>query len=155
MQLTPHRFDDLSDIQYQIFTQTDAGTRRATVMVLQFTGTFGDGSAGNDDGVFMRMITLAALSVWRTHGVVFDLRELNYVWGDKIWEIFGHGIHPPGVEKLPYATVISDRCREGFATCMSIVEPVFEELEAAVANVRDRAQRALDNMWAEIDTESG
>jgi hypothetical protein len=155
MQLTPHCFDDLSDIQYQIFTQTDARTRRATVMILQFSGTFGGGSAGNDDGVVMRMITFAALSVWHADGVVFDLRELNYVWGDKIWEIFGCGIDPSGVEQLPYATVISDRCRQGFSTCMSIVEPVFEELEPAITNVRDRAQRALDDVWAEIDTESG
>ena len=140
MQLTEHRFEDLSDIEYRLYTCDITVNRRASAMVIAFSGTFGEGSAGNNDGVFMRMITHSALSVWRVQAVVFDLRELDYNWGDKIFEVFGNGIEPSGVENLPFATVISDRCRPGFASCMSIIEPAFEDLGAALDNVRSRAQ---------------
>ena len=80
---------------------------------------------------------------------------MNDRWGDKIWETFGRGIDPSGVEDLPYATVISDRCRNGFETCMSIIEPVFDDVESALANLKARAQKALDAIWAEINAEGG
>ena len=155
MDLTEHRFDDLSDIQYRIYTCDISAKRRATAMVLAFSGTFGVGSAGNNDGVFMRMVTYSALSVWRSHAVVFDLRELTYTWGDKIAETFGCGVDPSGVEDLPYATVISGRCRQGFSTCMSLVEPAFDDVESALDNLRPRAQAALDKLWADADAAGG
>lgn len=146
------KFSDLSKLTYRIFTIERKVVHNVCLTVFEWTGTFGDGSRGNDDGVFMRVTTLAALSAWHTHGVVFDLRQLGYTWGDKIWETFGRGIDPSGVEDLPYATVISDRCRPGFATCMSIIEPTFDSLDFAVENVFDRAHTRLTDIFADLDS---
>ena len=138
-------FSDLSDLKYRIFTIERNKRHRLNLTILEWTGTYGYGSQGNYDGVFMRVVTYAALSAWHSHGVIFDLRGLEYEWGDKILEMFGRGLDPSGVEDMPYATLISEKCRPGFSTCMSIVEPVFDTLESAVEDV---ARRALENPYA-------
>ena len=140
MELTELHFTDLSEIQYQIFTCDMSGKRNAEAMILRFSGSFGVGSEGNADGEFMRTITLCALSLWHTDAVVFDLRELDYTWGNKIWAMYGHSFEPSGLGDLPFATVISDRCRSGLESCKSIVGPMFEDLESAIENLRPRVQ---------------
>lgn len=145
------KFSDLSNLTYRIFTLERKIVRMACVTVMEWSGVFGDGSRGNDDGVFMRVITLAALSAWHANGVVFDLRNLHYEWGDKIWEMYGRGIEPSGVEYLPYATVISEKCMPGFKTCMSIIEPAFDTLEEAINDVVTRSHLRLVEISAELD----
>lgn len=145
------KFSDLSKLTYCIFTLERKMVHTVRVTVLQWNGVFGDGSRGNDDGVFMRVTTLAALSAWHANGVVFDLRNLHYQWGDKIWEMFGRGIDPSGVEDLPYATVVSEKCIPGFRTCMSIIEPAFDTMEEAINDVVNRSHLRLVEMFAELD----
>lgn len=146
MQLHEHRFDELSDIQYRIFTCDISDERTATAMVLRFTGSYGHGSAGNNDGHFMRTVTLSAVSLWMVDAVVFDLRELDYEWGNTIWGMYGRSIDPSGIEDLPFATVVSERCRAGFESCEGIVGPLFDDLDAAIDNIRPRAQKYLADL---------
>lgn len=150
MHLTEHRFEDLSDLKYRIFTCDLGGEHHAQAMVLQFSGTYGVGSEGNGDAEFMRVTSLAALSAWRVHAV----RELDYEWGNSIWSVFGHGIDPSGVERLPVALVVSERCRTGFASCASLVPKMFDDLESALAFVGPPAIACLDQMFAELDGSS-
>ncbi|MBN8599545.1 MAG: hypothetical protein J0M26_00735 [Planctomycetes bacterium] len=86
------KFNDLSTLSYRIFTVERKVAHTVCVTVMEWSGVFGHGSRGNDDGVFMRVTTLAALSAWHANGVVFDLRNLHYEWGDKIWKMYGRGI---------------------------------------------------------------
>lgn len=151
MQLIEHRFDDLSRLQYRIFTCELGGKHNPTALVLKFSGVYGVGSAGNGDAAFMRVITRAATSGWRCHAAVFDLRELGYEWGDSIWGVFGRGIEPSGVESLPCALVVSDLCRGGFSTCSGLVPPMFDDLESAIAFVGEPARVELDRLFAELD----
>jgi hypothetical protein len=140
MELVERHLLDFSDIQYRIFTCDLGGDSELTALVLEFSGRYGYGSLGNADGQFMRTITLCALSLWTVEAVVFDLRELEYEWGNTIWGMYGHSIDPSGIGDLPYATVVSDLCRAGFQTCESIVGPLFDDLESALENIRPRAR---------------
>jgi hypothetical protein len=151
MDLSEHRFDELSRLQYRIFSCSLGGKHHAKALVLKFSGVFGDGSEGNGDGDFMLAITRAATLVWHSNAVVFDLRELTYEWGDSIWRIFGRGIEPSGTEGLPCALVISDLCRGGFSTCQSIVPRMFDDLESAIGFVGEQARAKLDRLFDELD----
>lgn len=144
-------FNDLSTLSYRICSVERKIAHTVCVTVMEWRGVFGHGSRGNDDGVFTRVTTLAALSAWHTNGVVFDLRNLHYEWGDKIREMYGRGIDPSGVEDLPYATVISDKCMPGFKTCMSIIQPAFDTLEEAFNDVVARSHLRLFEMFSEFD----
>jgi hypothetical protein len=151
MDLIEHRFEELSCLQYRIFSYDLGGKHRPTALVLRFAGVYGVGSAGNGDAEFMRVITRAALEAWHCHAVVFDLRELAYDWGDAIWRVFGRGIRSSGVEDLPCALVVSDLCRGGFSTCRGLVPPMFDDLESALAFVAEPARAELERMFAELD----
>lgn len=151
MDLNEHRFEELSRLEYRIFTCSLGGKHHAKALVLKFAGTYGIGSAGNGDADFMLAITRAATSVWRSHAFVFDLRELSYEWRDAIWRIFGRGIEPSGTEGRPCALVVSDLCRRGFSTCQSIVPPMFDDLESAIQVVAEQARAYLDRLFDELD----
>jgi hypothetical protein len=56
MELAEHRFDELSRLQYRIFTCALGGKHNARALVLKFSGVYGVGSAGNGDADFMRVI---------------------------------------------------------------------------------------------------
>lgn len=139
-----HKFSDLSQLTYRIFTIDRRVRHTVSLTILEWTGIYGHGSLGNDDAVYMRVITQAALSAWHSHGVIFDLRNLHYEWGNGIWAIFR-------VKDVPFATIISELCRPGFQTCMPIIEPAFTTLEPAVENVMGRAQIRLEALFAELD----
>ena len=132
MQYIEHRFGDLSQLEYRIQTCRLGGKHHATAMILGFSGRYGVGSAGNGDSEFMRITSLAALSAWRVHAVVFDLRQLKYEWGNGIWSVFGHGIDPSGVDEMPVAMVVSDLCRNGFSTCAGMVPKMFDDIDSAL-----------------------
>jgi hypothetical protein len=151
MELVEHRFDELSRLQYHVFTCALGGRHNATALVLRFSGVYGVGSAGNGDAGFMRVITQAALSAWHSHAVVFDLRELSYEWGDSIWGVFGRGIPPSGVERLPCALVVSDLCRGGFSSCLGLVPPMFDDMESAINFVGEPARVGLEQLFADPD----
>ena len=151
MELVEHRFDELSRLQYRIFTCALGGKHNPTALVLKFSGVYGVGSAGNDDAALMRIITHAATSTWLSQAAVFDLRELAYEWGDSIWKVFGRGIETSGVEGLPCALVVSDLCRRGFSSCAGFVPPMFDDLDSAIAFVTKPARLELDRLFAEPD----
>jgi hypothetical protein len=150
VELIEHRFEDLSRLKYRIFTCSLGGKHHATAMVLKFSGTYGVGSDGNGDADFMHVITLAALSAWHCHAVVFDLRELSYEWGNAIWGVFGRAARSFG-EDLPCALVVSDLCRGGFSTCQKLVPPMFDELSSAITFVSEPAKAGLEKFFAELD----
>ena len=151
MDFTEHRFSDLSNLEYRIRTRRLGGKHHAKVMILQFSGTYGVGSDGNGDSEFMRVISLAALSAWRVHAAVFDLRQLKYEWGNGIWSVFGRGIDPSGIRDMPVAMVVSDLCRDGFASCAGMVPKMFDDLDSAIAHVGPPAIESLDKLFAELD----
>jgi hypothetical protein len=141
MELSERRFEDLSRLQYRIFTCALGGDRNRSALVLNFSGVYGVGSAGNGDAAFMRIITQAALSSWDSDAVVFDLRELAYEWGDAIWGVFSRGVARSRAERVPCALVVSDLCRGGFSTCRNLIPPMFDDLELAITFVGEQVVR--------------
>lgn len=136
MDFCERQFEDLSDLQYRVFTSTPGSEYGDAVLVLEFSGVFGHGSGGHGGGVYMRAITLAAIASWVHDAVIFDLRGLDYEWGNDIWDVFGGPSIPPFTVEHPQALVVSDRCRRGFSTCTDMIPKMFDDLESAVAFVK-------------------
>ncbi len=74
------KFTDLSKLTYRIFTLERKVVHTVRVTVMEWDGVFGDGSRGNDDGVFMRVTTLAALS-HGTHMVSSSIFAISTMYG--------------------------------------------------------------------------
>ena len=147
MELKPISFRDLSDIEFALAMGVGP-TTGCGILVVSFTGICGIGSDGNDDAEFMRAIVVAALDAWTPSGLVLDLRQLSYEWGDLMTGVLCGGDRCCAVPMLPAAVLVSDLCREGLT---SLVERemggvpaqwLFDDLEIAVREIETQMQAA-------------
>src|SRR5262249_10176093 len=95
----------------------------------------------NPDARAMNAAVAAALVVWDVDGVVLDLRNLSYVWGDGLLQVF-RPTAPGGYRALAWAVVASERCRAVRTLIGDAL--VFDDLDAAIAHAariaRERAR---------------
>jgi hypothetical protein len=114
------------------------------VLVVRYSGVYPFGSAGNADARYMYAMAKAAVAAFEPWGVIHDLSDLRYKWGDLLEMVFSVG---PEVEPSPVAAVVGPGCEEAVRTlCHGINsdEPleslgwVFRDLESAWRYVADR-----------------
>ena len=119
------------DIKYRvlIYELGDEGDELEAA-VLQFSGAYGYGSLGNGDAIYMIAIRDFIVELVNPCALIFDLRELQYEWGNAIWAMFQ-------CAELPFATIVSDKC-SGFQTC-GVAEPMFEALDPALVHLQPLA----------------
>ncbi len=111
-----------------VYELGDVGDELEAVAI-KFMGSYGDGSAGNGDAAYMIAIRDYIVSCVLPAALIFDLRELEYEWGNTIWNMFQCD--------EPFATIVSERCK-GFRTC-GVAKPMFYDMEAALECLRPRA----------------
>jgi hypothetical protein len=86
MQTERLELDDISAIRAEISRAIPDG--ETSVLTLAFRGVYRDGSAGNPDARYMAAIATQAVYAWEPRAVVYDLRTLEYRWGDGILQLF-------------------------------------------------------------------
>ena len=144
---TELRLGDLSDIQYRICSCHCQSDATHTLLTVAFLGRYRDGSAGHGDVRFMTAVIQGALTAWRCEGLVIDLRELTYEWGDDATALlYGE------FQRRPAALVTSDRNRGPLESLRAtglrplvgteLAHPLCLSLEEALANVEHRAHEA-------------
>src|SRR5687768_5273505 len=77
--LTQVDLSKYSALQASVFLTLDN-----TVIVAKFQGVYRHGSEGNGDGLFMAATIAAYVAIWNPLGLILDLRELQYEWGNTI-----------------------------------------------------------------------
>lgn len=114
------------------------------VLVVRYSGEYPCGSAGNADARYMHAMAKAAVAAFEPWGVIHDLSDLRYEWGDLLEMVFSVG---PEVEPSPVAVVVGPSCEEAVRTlCHGINsdEPldalgwVFRDLQSAWRYVADQ-----------------
>lgn len=98
-------------------------------LVIKFSGSYGYGSAGYGDAMYMIAIRNYLVNCIFPYAIVFDLRELSYEWGNNIWDLFECD--------QPYATLMSDRSRSQDS---DVTTGVFESIEPALDYLRPLAR---------------
>jgi hypothetical protein len=110
------------------------------ILIIKYFGRYPDGSAGNTDARNMVAMGKAALYAYEPSGVIIDLSELYYEWGDMLERVFGIGSDRHVDAELPLATVVGSHCREAIRTLIHGINNdkpieeiawVFDSLEAA------------------------
>ncbi len=151
---------DLSALRSRTFLCEFGGKHNPSALIFEFSGRYGIGAEGNDDAAYMAAVKSAWLAVCHVNAVVFDLRQLEYEWGNSIWNVFYWGWDddarelPKGEPRdvFPTALVISDLCRKGFSTCQGMVPPMFDDLGEALTFVEVRARKYLDDLFTWLDS---
>ncbi len=110
------RFSDLSDIKYDMYLAGKQRETDAPVLILQFSGEYRFGSAGNPDAYFMHAICSVAVIAWEPKAVILDLSELKYEWGDMLELAFNVPSRQPFLDPPLRVVVAGPQCREAIRT---------------------------------------
>lgn len=145
------RLEDLSEINYEIHIGTSLSVEYLTIMILKFSGSYGFGSSGNCDAAFMSAIGKAALEAWSPDGLIIDLSELYYEWGDQLERVFFIGSDRYIDSPFPVALLVGAKCEEAVRTLLLGINStqtikeigwVFTELEEAWSYIEHEKKRS-------------
>ena len=75
---------ELSQIQVRYFLGPSRKHQHLEILVIRYTGIYPFGSAGNDDAQYMKAMAKAGVAAFKPWGVIHDLSELTYKWGDRL-----------------------------------------------------------------------
>lgn len=173
IQLTPRKFEDLSPLEYSLFTCPLPQWPSKECLIVEFTGECGAGHQSNGDAAFMTAIVKAALEAWEASALILDLRKLKYEWGDQMTRVlaacgsfdlgrlqlmsaFGEELAVADVTKIPKAylafptaCVVSGLNRTGLISLvkqemgMNPDEILFETTDAALIAVESKLLRVF------------
>jgi hypothetical protein len=152
-ELKERTLDELSRIKVRFFLGPATSQPHLLLLVIRYEGTYGHGSAGNEDAQFMYAMARAGVDAFEPWGVIHDLSALAYEWGDLLERVFTVGPRDEGAELLGAifgtstpspagqpAVVVGPRCEEAIRTLLlgeNCTEPVekfgyvFRSLQAA------------------------
>lgn len=157
MDLVERQLSELSQLESRVYGVFDRDLD-THVQVIAFAGEYGVGSAGNPDAAYMRAVVTSAAAAWDSVGLVLDLRELEYSWGNALMSVVqaaehlhdGDDDHP-----FPVRFVVSNKCRDGLSTLFDDMGEeesgwMHDTMDEAVAAVRDAAREYLEEPTGEI-----
>lgn len=145
MDLQPRSLSALSDLRYIYSTTEDD-----SVLVVAFSGSYGVGSRGNDDGTFISAVTLAGLVAFGGGCLVLDFADMDYTWGNTLLKVFDDVRQykdEPGEPAYPVLVVTSDRSREAFLSLVGKTEIAAKEWHFRDINSAIQAARAAARRW--------
>jgi len=141
MELKPLDIRDDVSVTHAYFQTSLPSPPHLDVLVVRFSGESGFGCANYSDGIYMEAMTRAGITAFDSVGVILDLRELAYEWGDMMANLFGAG-HKHYVDAdLPVVAVISDLNRVGLTSLVADemqsdpANLLFETIETALAHL--------------------
>jgi len=150
MDFVKQRLADFSSLSFSFFVGKSSNTARKVLMV-RFEGATGSGCSNNGDATFMTAIVAAGLKAWEPSGLILDLRELSYSWGDLM--VMPFCVHPDltireQLVPFPTVAVISDLNRVGMTSLVKdemLADPdsiLFDSVDDAAAEI----ERQLENI---------
>lgn len=110
------RMEDLSKLEYSVRIGKVSAESYRSIMILSFKGEYGFGSRGNSDARYMSAIGKAVLDAWAPWGLVIDLSELKYEWGDELDRVFDIGSELARIKPFPVALTVGPASEEAVRT---------------------------------------
>lgn len=152
------RLSELSKIAHSFHIVTSSAGKVVDALIIKFVGAYGVGCKGNGDACYMRAVASAGLEAWRPGVLVFDLSELDYVWGDMLQTVLSVGKGKVSVlerlflgktsdisdlkpSDIPTLVVVSDRCRKAVRSLLmkemseDPAKWMFDSLQSAISAI--------------------
>ncbi|MGC3957537.1 MAG: hypothetical protein QM813_06135 [Verrucomicrobiota bacterium] len=131
-------------IQYAFFLS-------GRILVARFSGLYRPGHSGKPDCLFIEGIAATAMDVWNCRGLVLDLSNLDYQWGDEMEWLLPIRRTCTKVN-FPSATVVGPKCRNAIATLIfddpkttrlaTEHECIFDDVGSALLYVRQQLEKS-------------
>ena len=124
----------ISAIRHEFLIGESKREKSNDILVIKYSGVYRFGSGGSADAAFMLALAKAAISYTDPDGIVLDISELDYQWGDDFEMVFSLGSNSyPAPSKdeadqesevlyverpIPQATIIGAPCKEAVRTLL-------------------------------------
>lgn len=115
------------------------------ILVISYSGKYGIGAAGNSDAQYMYAKGEFGLNMYETAGVIIDLRELEYEWGDMLELVFTIGKKQYRNAEFPRAVLIGEKCSKAIGTL------IHGEDSKTPAITEEWIFDSFENAWDYID----
>lgn len=143
------KLEDLSNIRYEVYIGDSISVSYLEIMILKFTGHYGFGSEGNSDAAYMNAMGKAALEAWEPGGLIIDLSDLSYEWGDRLETLFNIGNEKYCDTPFPIALIVGPKSKEAIRTLLLGIDSKQEIEEIGwIFN-------CLDEAWEYIERKLG
>lgn len=148
MNLKQLNLDELSHLRYSY-----SKTQENSVLIGSFSGSYGIGSLGNGDGIFISAVTLAGLAAFEGGCLVLDFSNMDYKWGNTLLKVFNdvsQYMNEPDAPAFPIIVVTSDRSRDAFLSLVGSTEEGakewhFQNMAEAIEAAQSAAQHWYDS----------
>lgn len=121
-----------------------------TIGVIKFTGHYRMGSAGNPDANFMHAMIAALLIALYPDGLVIDLSELRYEWGDMLEAILPNEDGTYRDDNCPAVVVVGPESEEAVKSLIDGTGP-FVESSANIEWLVDSLDEALSQVLRRVE----
>lgn len=154
MKLVPVQIEQQLAIEFSLVEEFDDDWQEYSeegmmprVLIMHVRGSYRAGSYGNPDADALVLALHGMLRMLSPDALVFDFRELDYAWGNRMAEV----LRCDNEERwLPIVRsyCVSELCRSALASLGLDAEVLLDDLGDAAAVARDEALllRALDEM---------
>ena len=116
IKLTEEYPDTMSSILVSYWTGYSRLSSHKDILVVKYSGKYGFGSSGNSDAKFMYAKGCFGLAAIEPLGVLIDLSELEYEWGDMLDLVFDIGRTQYINEPFPTALIVGEKCSNAIGT---------------------------------------
>lgn len=123
-----------SDIKVTYHIGCSDNIEYADILVVKFTGVYRSGSSGNPDATYLYAKGEYGLSSVSCSGLILDMSELEYEYGDMMDAVFGIGAKKYLNKTFPTASIVGPMCKKGISTLMhgqTSPHTIFDTLEEA------------------------
>jgi hypothetical protein len=111
IRLRPVTLEELSGLRHETFTSEERPFATPEFLVIRYSGTYRDGSAGRGDALYIVATAKAAREAWHSRSTVLDFRDLAYAWGDEMERVTSIGWNPVIRFHTPLGIVVGEKCR--------------------------------------------
>lgn len=155
MKLSTVRLEELSSLTHEIKLPETEKFHTPAFKVISYHGTYGYGSAGKSDALYICATATAAHKAWYTEGIIVDFSDLKYEWGDEMEWIFGIAQGGPTKCTFPLVVLVGEKskpaiqtlilgeyaelCAESFADAVTLIDRKRREYKECLAAWRSSA----------------
>ena len=108
--------DSLSKIKCDTFLgEAEKGSGKS-ILVIRFKGEYRQGSAGEPDAKYIFAKLQAAYQAWESWGIIIDMSEFKYGWGDDLDGFTALRPFEWCDEEYPFALIVGPECETALAT---------------------------------------
>lgn len=134
--------EKVSDVRVEYFLG-NCSVKSSSILVVKFAGVYGIGSEGNGDAAYMYMKGLAGITIYEPYGIILDLRDLDYKWGDMMDYVFN--LMSKGIVENGGAVIVGEMCREAIGTLIHGIDSTESP------TTEDWVYDTLDSAWIYVE----